>query len=709
VNDFVVQIVGPTDSWILEKSARILAAKIPYATFVPWKPQPTSSTRIAYYVNYALYQKPSGLIDVGFFTHLDQSHQFLERARQIDLCISMSQLYADWLKAGGVNHVVHIPTGFDSYRYRPRLVLGVVGLLDHPRKGRNLVDHLRRLPFVQIRTTEGRVAEADMREFYEQVDFVLIPATVEGGPMSLLEGLGLGKPVIAPEGVGMVQEFAESKHIRRYPKGDAAALEQVVRTCYAEKLECANLVSGRTMDDWAESHHHCFMNLLKSRGLPTPTAAPGFRFGMLKELDLPWNVDLAPLESAIDRAAAHLFFGRYPESVDILAEAAETYPCLDTLLNSISRYPRSSLPHRAFPPVAPPTIHPPNAAVTINSGSERAPQLLLIAHIGTLRDRMDKSHYLRYEALARRPGVKLIGPGVPGYRKEMTVDEAIQVTFGTHRPDLIIHGGDLRDSGIPLVSGLNETGLPTAIELLDTWANPDRTLNFINRYRFDLGLIQEAGPHLEFYRRHCPQTQFIWTPNGVDLSRFRDYGLQKEYDLILYGVLEPNIYPFRTRLTRLLANRSDFRVKFINHPGYYPNQQPTVHPVVSGADLAREINKSWIGIATRSAYNCLLMKYLEIAASGAAIAGNLPDSGRELFDGCVIELGEEMSDETIISRLHEALSDKNRLTRMIEISSQRVARGFSTEAFADRVMSVCEQARRLKSRCGKTERGVPGV
>ena len=63
----------------------------------------------------------------------------------------------------------------------------------HPRKGRHLVEELRKLPFVEVLTTEGKMPEEELPAFYQRLDYVLIPATVEGGPMSLSEGLAMGK------------------------------------------------------------------------------------------------------------------------------------------------------------------------------------------------------------------------------------------------------------------------------------------------------------------------------------------------------------------------------------------------------------------------------------------------------------------------------------------------------------------------------------
>jgi glycosyltransferase involved in cell wall biosynthesis len=331
----LVQVVGPTDGWILQRLARRLAAKLPYAELVPWQPRPTPGVLLAYYVNYALYQGPSGLVDVGFFTHLDEEQQFLERARRMDFCVSMSRLYADWLLAQGVRHVAHIPMGFDVYRCRARLVLGVIGRLEHPRKGRRLVERLCQLPFVEIVATEGQIPEEHLREVYQRVDYVLIPATVEGGPMCLLEGLAMGKPAIAPEGVGLVPELPPSEHLLRYPAGDVEALVRLVTDCFERKLRPRRLVQDRTWDRWAEAHHRLFQKLLAERGHPLPKPAPGFRFGLLGELEVPWGADVEGLEVALDRVGAHLFYGEHGLARAILEETAARYPFARTLLDTI--------------------------------------------------------------------------------------------------------------------------------------------------------------------------------------------------------------------------------------------------------------------------------------------------------------------------------------------------------------------------------------
>jgi hypothetical protein len=331
----VVQIVGPTDGWVLERQARILATKLPYAEFVPGRPRPREETALIYYFNYALYPGPSGLIDVGFFTHRDDAQGFLDKARRVDCCVCMARQYADWLRGEGVRDVVHIPMGFDAYRYRPTLVLGVVGRLEHPRKGGALVERVRALPFVEVVVSGGQLPEGQLRNLYHVVDYVLIPSTTEGGPMCLLEGLGMGKPVIAPEGVGVVPEFAGADGVLLYPAGDADALVALVTRCYEEKRRLSSVVRGRTWDDWAEAHDRVFMRLFRERGVDSPRPGPGFRYGMMREINVPTTVDAGPLEAAVDRVAAYLFYGRTTDVSAEMSRAVGQYPCLNPLMRDI--------------------------------------------------------------------------------------------------------------------------------------------------------------------------------------------------------------------------------------------------------------------------------------------------------------------------------------------------------------------------------------
>lgn len=316
-------------------------------------------------------------------------------------------------------------------------------------------------------------------------------------------------------------------------------------------------------------------------------------------------------------------------------------------------------------------------------------RVLLVAHLEFLRGRLDRTPFFRYEALARRPGVTLFGPGVAGYRPGMGAHEAIDVACGGVPPDAIVHGVDPKESCVPLLARLPEVEALTALEVWDSWTRPERQADFINHQRFDLAFL--AVRHdIPTYRDLCPRTEFAWMPNAVNTALFRDHGLAKEWDVILYGNLDEEIYPLRARLARLLAGASDLRVRHIGHPGYYPAGGADSAGVVAGARLSREINRSRIGIATSSVFRCVMAKYFEIAASRTLVAGDMPEEGREIFGDDFLELDGAMSDRELLDALRAHLADPARLRAKTDAAYRRVHAEHSTDAFAGRLLELLD-------------------
>jgi hypothetical protein len=320
-----------------------------------------------------------------------------------------------------------------------------------------------------------------------------------------------------------------------------------------------------------------------------------------------------------------------------------------------------------------------------SSRGVRDVNVLLVGHIDRLRSRLDRSQYYRYEALARRPGVTLFGPGIEGYRPGMSVRAAVEVACAGIWPDVILHGMDFKESGVPLITELAEAPALTALELQDSWAVPEQQAAFINRERFDLGLLI-VRHHIPYYQAHCPNTKFLWTPHAINTDLFKNYGVPKEYDVLLYGNIASHTYPLRARLARLLMNQSEFRFRFIPHPGYYPRGGPSSAPLITGETLSREINKAWITISTSSIYQCVMMKYYEIAASYSLIAGDMPEEGRLIFGNDFVELRHEQSDAELLASFREHLAAKGGILAATESAYRRITREYSTDAFADRLL-----------------------
>lgn len=316
---------------------------------------------------------------------------------------------------------------------------------------------------------------------------------------------------------------------------------------------------------------------------------------------------------------------------------------------------------------------------------DRKPRVLVIGNVEQLARRMDKNAWHRYEALRRHENVTLTGPGCSGFVSGMPVRHLFR-RFG--RPDFIIHGLDLHVTGVPLVEGLADVDIPKAMELEDTWEDPPRQQQFLRDLRFDYA-FHTTRAREEDYERNCPSVRMIWTPFAVRTDVFRDYGLAKENDLLLYGRLSAR-YPLRERLRGLLerlAASATFRVKIIAHPGWWDDGYVPQEGHYVGAKLAREINRSWIGIATGSVFDCLFAKHLEIAASRSLVAGSLPVEARPFLGRGFVDLCEKDDDE-IVRTFRGLLDNRDELVARTDEGYRRATADFSVERYAEDLLDL---------------------
>jgi len=154
------------------------------------------------WVNYALFDTVGNFrktnCDVGYFTHREEGplEELFDRvAQNMDWCIAMCDKTARMLPPEKTT-VVH--TAPDPQFRKGNILLGIVGR-KYPRKRLNLIPELRKIPGIDIRLTGGKLPFSQLPEFYQSIDYLLVLANNEGGPLPVLEALAMGKPVIAPD------------------------------------------------------------------------------------------------------------------------------------------------------------------------------------------------------------------------------------------------------------------------------------------------------------------------------------------------------------------------------------------------------------------------------------------------------------------------------------------------------------------------------
>ena len=150
--------------------------------------------------------------------------------------------------------------------------------------------------------------------------------------------------------------------------------------------------------------------------------------------------------------------------------------------------------------------------------------------------------------------------------------------------------------------------------------------------------------------------QFYLMTHHIPENIFYYRGLDKEYDILLYGWSNDIVYPFRHRLKKLIQ-KLPFRVKIVERTSNINNM-----PIEN--DLAELINKSWIVITCVSNFSYLVRKYFEIGACGSIPCGNINKQGREIFQNNMIEITEYMSDYEISKIISYYLHNKELLMKM---------------------------------------------
>lgn len=167
-------------------------------------------------------------------------------------------------------------------------------------------------------------------------------------------------------------------------------------------------------------------------------------------------------------------------------------------------------------------------------------------------------------------------------------------------------------------------------------------------------------PELNHIRLLRPDLKTYVIDLHVDTEVFRDYGLRKEHDVIIYGSMAPSVYPLRSRVCNLLTASGHFKILHV--------KMESVHyeAVICGERLARKINQSHLGLATVSNFDYLVEKYFEIPACRSVVLGNMNPQGRAIFGNNYVHIDDQMTDSQILGVIGDALADPGRLQMLAD-------------------------------------------
>lgn len=235
-----VNIICSDQGWIYDKFIKEMIKHSKHVIVRNSKEQ----CDVTHYIPYYEVPKPKNTPHpcTAWFSHQELKNplngKFIVAGKTVDMAISQSVKYKKVLSDNGVKNVVQVVPGVDLDRFtirpnppqRDKLVLGYVGrqYSSSSRKNPKLLNAISKLDFVELRCTDGKLKPEDVPGFYADLDFVVSPATVEGGPMCITESLAMGVPVVCFAGVGVADEFGMGV-VRVHQMNSAAFLLKLKR------------------------------------------------------------------------------------------------------------------------------------------------------------------------------------------------------------------------------------------------------------------------------------------------------------------------------------------------------------------------------------------------------------------------------------------------------------------------------------------------
>jgi len=247
-----------SSSWVIARFARYLVKGNRWR--VGRQPDPRADVNLFFpYLEwrFSKWKRTSA----AFFTH-DELGNAMKRkhwdyiSKKVALRVTMAERYARQLEPRGRTLNIPPPVELDLFRSRPVKrrtppVIGVGGrVYKYGRKGEGLVKRLAQDRGFQL-TASGvgwpcrtkSYQWSDMCRFYHKLDVFLCTSLIEGGPITVLEALASGRPVVVPEGVGLIDELPQVDGIWRYKAGDYDSMLAALRRALQEDTDPEELRS----------------------------------------------------------------------------------------------------------------------------------------------------------------------------------------------------------------------------------------------------------------------------------------------------------------------------------------------------------------------------------------------------------------------------------------------------------------------------------
>ncbi|ASN04433.1 glycosyltransferase [Virgibacillus necropolis] len=177
------------------------------------------------------------------------------------------------------------------------------------------------------------------------------------------------------------------------------------------------------------------------------------------------------------------------------------------------------------------------------------------------------------------------------------------------RPDFILLLNDIDKEMSPMVKGLANIDIPTGLFINDVHRFTSLRRNYIAKNNISYLFTVVRDKFIETYPEF--ENKMEWFPHFVNIELCKDYGLEKEINLLMMGAIN-DFYPLRQRIIKSYEGNTDF--VYHHHPGYRKLSEQEEKQHFIGQLYAKEINRAKILFTCPSILNYPVIKYFEALA-----------------------------------------------------------------------------------------------
>lgn len=297
-------------------------------------------------------------------------------------------------------------------------------------------------------------------------------------------------------------------------------------------------------------------------------------------------------------------------------------------------------------------------------------KILMLYNKEWLNTHMCRGDFHSIDAIIRHPDVESVKDG-PNFKGWIDVPTSVK----RHNPDLVLWHNPLT------MKNFEQVGVPTVIRYHEMWNN-EWTTGEITKSNSNLVICHHEND-MKKYDHLDSRHKLVNISHCAEKTIFKDYGLEKEYDVLFVGIAVDIIYPLRMRLHNIIKKIPNHKI--LEHPGYKLTEDEANKQIIN---YAKEINKANVVVTCSSLYKYALAKYAEIPACRSFMVSDIPNEREDSFRKFIGEIHEDQSDSQILDIINFWIHDDERREEMTNIGYEYIYNNYTQEHYADRFIKA---------------------